>query len=607
LVRYLMDALRPGDPGSVGSYRLLGRLGTGGMGQVFAGVSPGGRQVAVKVIHPAHAGTSQFRERFALEVEAARKVGGFHTAQVVDADPQADPPWMVTAYVAGPSLQDAVERDGPLPPARVRALGAGLAEGLAAIHAHGLVHRDLKPGNVILAADGPRIIDFGIARTVDATAGITTAGAVMGTAAYLSPEQVHGNPAGPASDVFALGCVLAYAATGRPPFVGDSVMATMFRIATEPPDLAGLDDAGLAALINGCLAKAAADRPEVPAILTALSRAGSAPVAARAAAAAVPAAVDHGALTQTSASVRGSGGSGRQVLGSPGLVPPPGQVPPGQVPPVGGTRGWRSGRRVAVLIGVIAVAAVALAVVLSVSLSAGSKPQATPSHRPLAAGPAVSSAGTTPGQSRPTASAPSSTAAKHGRTPAKRGTLTAPAVSQVKVTGRGLTLAVTAVVKDAGKAATCAVSVSGGKIASGACGQVITVGVPMYNTAYDVTYTARNAAGVARGSASGTSGLKSLTANATDAYGACPGTGKYCGGNSNMEPTPYFVPTNGAPTVPEGTTETAGCWLTGGVVHGTVVPYKGGSTLWVRIPGQGYMSILWFPNPDSVTSGLPSC
>jgi hypothetical protein len=260
-----------------------------------------------------------------------------------------------------------------------------------------------------------------------------------------------------------------------------------------------------------------------------------------------------------------------------------------------------------VLIAVIAVAAVALAVVLSVSLSTGSKPRATPSHRTLTAGPVVSGAGTTPSQSRPTVSAPSSTAARHGRTPAKRTALTAPAVSHVKVTGRGLTLAVTAVVKDAGKAATCAASVSGGKSASGACGQVITVGVPMYNTAYDVTYTARNAAGAARGAASGTSGLKSLTANATDAYGACPGTGKYCGGNSNMEPTPVFVPANGAPAVPEGTTETAGCWLTGGVVHGTVVPYKVGSALWVRIPGQGYMSILWFPNPDSVTSGLPSC
>jgi hypothetical protein len=245
-----------------------------------------------------------------------------------------------------------------------------------------------------------------------------------------------------------------------------------------------------------------------------------------------------------------------------------------------------------------------LAVVLSVSLSAGSKPQAAPSYRPQATGPVVSRAATTPSQSRPTVSASSSPAARHGRTPVK---LTAPAVSHVKVTGRGLTLAVTAVVKDAGKSATCAVSVSGGKSASGACGRVITVGVPMYNTAYDVTYTARNAAGPAHGSASGTSGLKSLTANATDAYGTCPGTGKYCGGNSNMEPTPHFVPANGAPAVPEGTTETAGCWLTGGVVRGTVVPYKGGSALWVRIPGQGYMSILWFPSPDSVTSGLPSC
>jgi len=592
----------------VGSYRLLGRLGTGGMGQVFAGVSPGGRQVAVKVIHPAHAGTSQFRERFALEVEAARKVGGFHTAQVVDADPQADPPWMVTAYVDGPSLQDAVERDGPLPPGRVRALGAGLAEGLAAIHAHGLVHRDLKPGNVILAADGPRIIDFGIARAVDATAGITTAGAVMGTAAYLSPEQVHGKPAGPASDVFALGCVLAYAVTGRPSFAGDSIMATMFRIATEPPDLAGLQDAELAALINGCLAKSAADRPGVPAILTALTSPGLAPVAPRAPAAAVPVAVDYGASTQSSPSVRGPDGSARQPLPVPVPVPSPGPVPPaGRVPPAGGPRARRSRRRVAALMAAIAVAVVALAVVLSVSLAAGDKPQATASHRPLAAGPVVTSAGATPGQSRPTASAPSSTAAKHGKTPAKRSTLTAPAVSHVKVTGNGLTLEVTAAVKDAGKTATCAISVSGGKSTSGACGQVITVGVPRYNTAYDVTYTASNAAGAAHGTASGTSGLKSLTANATDAYGACPGTGKYCGGNSSMEPTPHFLPANGAPVVPGGTTETAGCWLTGGVVHGTVIPYKGGSDRWVRIPGQGYMSILWFPNPDSVTSGLPSC
>jgi hypothetical protein len=152
-----MDPLQPGDPVRVGSYRLLGRLGSGGMGQVFLGVSPGGRKVAVKVIHPLHAGSAQFRERFAREIEAARRVGGFHTAPVVDADADADPPWMVTAFIDGPSLQDAVDQRGPLPPDELRALGAGLAEGLAAIHKHGLVHRDLKPANVILAPDGPRI------------------------------------------------------------------------------------------------------------------------------------------------------------------------------------------------------------------------------------------------------------------------------------------------------------------------------------------------------------------------------------------------------------------------------------------------------------------
>lgn len=167
-----MDPLRPGDPRSVGRYRLIGRLGEGGIGVVFLGLSPGGRQVAVKLIHPGHA-DPRFRERFAREIEAARQVGGFHTAPVIDADPTADSPWVVTVYIQGPSLQDAVERAGPFGLEQVRALGAGLAEGLAAIHAVGLVHRDLKPSNVIMAENGPRIIDFGIARMGAATS-ITT-------------------------------------------------------------------------------------------------------------------------------------------------------------------------------------------------------------------------------------------------------------------------------------------------------------------------------------------------------------------------------------------------------------------------------------------------
>jgi hypothetical protein len=216
----------------------------------------------------------EFRARFAREIEAARRVGGFHTAPVVDADPQADPPWMVTAYIDGPSLQDDVDLRGPLPPEGVLALGAGLAEGLAAIHACGLVHRDLKPGNVILAADGPRIIDFGIARAVDGTTGLTTPGTVLGTIAYASPEQIRGESAGSASDVFSLGGVLAFAATGIPPFGGGSAAAVMFRIVSQPPDLTGIADRQLAGLIQASLAKAPGDRPQVADLLAAVSGAG---------------------------------------------------------------------------------------------------------------------------------------------------------------------------------------------------------------------------------------------------------------------------------------------------------------------------------------------
>jgi len=268
-----MESLQPGDPGSVGPYQLVGRLGAGGMGQVFLGETPGGRKVAVKLIHPGHAKDAQFRERFAREIAAARRVGGFHTAPVVDADPHADPPWMVTAFIDGPSLEDTVGRDGPLPPGRIRALGAGLAEGLAAIHAEGLVHRDLKPGNVILASDGPRIIDFGIARAADETR-LTTVGAVIGTLAYMSPEQLGGDPAGPASDVFSLGGVLAFAATARPPFGSGSAAAVINRILSQPPDLAAVADGQVRQLIASCLTKSPAGRPALAAILAALTRPG---------------------------------------------------------------------------------------------------------------------------------------------------------------------------------------------------------------------------------------------------------------------------------------------------------------------------------------------
>ena len=271
-----MEHLKPGDPSRVGNYRLIGRLGEGGMGEVFVGLSPGGRQVAVKIIHPGFASTRQFRERFAREIEAARRVGGFHTASVVDADPMADPPWMVTAFIHGPSLQQSVARGGPFGLVQLSRLGAGLAEGLAAIHACGLVHRDLKPSNVILADDGPRIIDFGIARAAEASP-MTTAGMVVGTYAYMSPEQLRGDVAGPASDVFALGCTLAYAATARITFGDDSIVTVVYRITTEPPDLTDVtEEHGFRQLVSECLAKNPADRPSLTTILERLAETGSA-------------------------------------------------------------------------------------------------------------------------------------------------------------------------------------------------------------------------------------------------------------------------------------------------------------------------------------------
>ncbi|MHA7958488.1 WD40 repeat domain-containing serine/threonine protein kinase [Streptomyces sp. L500] len=256
-----MDALLPDDPRSVGPYRLDGRLGAGGMGQVYAGTSPGGRRVAVKLIRPELADTPQFRARFKREVDAARQVGGFHTAQVVDADPDAASPWLVTAFIPGPTLHQVVRERGPLTPDAVLRLGAGLAEGLAAIHGCGLVHRDLKPGNVILAEDGPRIIDFGIARAVDASS-LTATGAVIGTYAYMSPEQIRADRAGPASDVFALGSVLGFAATGHSPFDAPTLLAVVQRILDDPPALDGLDGE-LRRLLAACLAKEPTERPPV--------------------------------------------------------------------------------------------------------------------------------------------------------------------------------------------------------------------------------------------------------------------------------------------------------------------------------------------------------
>ncbi|WP_369184391.1 protein kinase [Streptomyces sp. Y1] len=260
-----MDPLRPTDPTTIGGrYRLLARLGRGGMGVVYLGRSPGGRLVAVKCVHWDLATDPLFRRRFTQELEAVRRVGGFHTAQVVDADPDGDPPWLVTAYIPGPSLDQAVSTHGPLPEPVLRVLGAGLAEALEAIHAAGLVHRDLKPSNVLLGDDGPRVIDFGIARALDG-ASITRTQTVIGTPAYMAPEQIAGEPISPACDLFSLGRVLCHAA-GSDPFGGSgegsggNAQVLLYRMLHTEPDLGGVPDA-LRPVVAACLARRPQDRP----------------------------------------------------------------------------------------------------------------------------------------------------------------------------------------------------------------------------------------------------------------------------------------------------------------------------------------------------------
>ncbi len=268
----MVTELRPDDPATIGPYRLLGRLGTGGMGQVFLGKSPGGRLVAVKVIRPELAGEPGFRVRFAREVAAARNVSGLCTALVVDADADAAVPWLATAYVAGPSLSEAVTEHGPLPESSVLALAAGLAEGLGVIHAAGVVHRDLKPANVLLAHDGPRVIDFGISRAMETTM-LTQAGTVVGSPGFMSPEQADGKVVGPPSDVFSLGAVLAFAATGEGPFGSGPTPALIYRVVNHEPDLAGLPPR-VRDVVARCLAKEPAARPTTAGLLAELGGSG---------------------------------------------------------------------------------------------------------------------------------------------------------------------------------------------------------------------------------------------------------------------------------------------------------------------------------------------
>jgi serine/threonine protein kinase len=253
-----MEPLSADDPRQIGEFSLRSRLGAGGMGRVYLAFSPGGRAVAMKVVHPGLAADPEFLRRFRNEVAAARAVSGMYTAPVVGAGIDDNPPWLATAYVPGPPLAEVVTRYGPLPETAVWRLAAGLTEALRAVHACGLVHRDLKPGNVLLAADGPHVIDFGISRAFEGTA-VTSTGMVVGTPGYMSPEQAEGQQAGPPSDVFSLGCVLAYAVTGNAPFGGGSAASILYRVVTAEPDLSGVP-ASLRQVITACLAKNPAER-----------------------------------------------------------------------------------------------------------------------------------------------------------------------------------------------------------------------------------------------------------------------------------------------------------------------------------------------------------
>ncbi|MGW2227636.1 serine/threonine-protein kinase [Streptomyces formicae] len=258
------------DPREIGGYRLHARLGAGGMGVVYLAHTPGGRPIALKAVRDEFAADPEFRRRFAHEVASARSIHGLFTAQVVDSGVDAPTPWLATAYVPGLSLQEVVRRHGPLPVRTVLLLVAGIAEALQAIHWAGVVHRDLKPANVLIAEDGPRVIDFGIARAADAT-GLTGTGLRIGTAAYMAPEQARGLGVTPATDVFALGVLAAYVAGGVLPFGDGPESAALYRVVHEAPDLSGVPH-DLHDLLGRCLAKRPEDRP-APADLIAAARA----------------------------------------------------------------------------------------------------------------------------------------------------------------------------------------------------------------------------------------------------------------------------------------------------------------------------------------------
>jgi serine/threonine protein kinase len=317
--------LQTGDPERLGAYRLIGRVGEGGQGTVYLGESPDGERVAIKLLHSRLSGDPKARSRFAAELDHAKRVMPFCTARVLDADAEGDFPYIVSEFIDGPSLDEVLRRDGPRTATTLDRLAIGTVTALTAIHETGIVHRDLKPGNVILASDGPRVIDFGIARALDTTGTLTNAS--VGTPAYMAPEQFSGSQIGPPADVFAWGCTMAFAASGRPPHGDDSIPAIMNRVFHKPPDLGDLSGP-LRDIVAQCLAKDPAQRPSARQILLRLL--GSADEPGGAKEQTPSAAPPQHLLTQgvaAAAPAAAAGAAGAFPTQPPGYPPPPATQP----------------------------------------------------------------------------------------------------------------------------------------------------------------------------------------------------------------------------------------------------------------------------------------
>jgi serine/threonine protein kinase len=342
--------LRQTDPSQIGRYRLVARLGAGGMGVVYLGVDPNGEQVAVKVLRPELADNPEFRVRFGREVTMLTRVQGVCTVRVIAADTEAPKPFLVTEYADGPSLSEYIDTRGPLDAGMLYGLATGLAEALAAIHAAGIVHRDLKPSNVILTARGPKVIDFGIAQALDTTS-LTKTGITVGSAGFMAPEQIIGK-AGTAADIFTWAVTIAYAASGQSPFGTGASDIIMYRIVHGVPDITAVPP-GLRPLVEAALAKEPRDRPSAPQLLSQLTQSTAARSLAESS-------VGYGNPTQTILAQTWHPSAPVTAVPPPGTaVPPPGTAvpPPGTVPPVG----HRSSRRRTALLPVVLTLAFLLA------------------------------------------------------------------------------------------------------------------------------------------------------------------------------------------------------------------------------------------------------